>query len=239
MSKKMGCCLKHILRRGQMRKQLACVVFTVLLSTCITSYANINDDRAAISAANDASKDIHLTEALAVFREHSYQSQKDAKPFVDGVLKSARMHAPIRQKPKATEGALLFVSFSMPEPLLLELADEAHALNIPLVIRGLVDNDFKKTIETFARLRDHAEKQHRHFDGLSVDPLWFAQFHIESVPALVLSPSLSACDASRACDPRFDVVYGNSRLKKGLSVIAERGDSASQLARNILEKGHV
>ena len=239
MRKKMGCYLKSLRKHRRMHKQLACVIFSVLISMCITSYANINDDRAAISATSDSSKDILSTESLAVFQERSYQSQKNAKPFVDEVLKSARMHAPIRQKPKATEGALLFVSFSMPEPLLLELADEAYALNIPLVIRGLVDNDFKKTIETFARLRDHAEKQHRHFDGLSVDPLWFAQFHIESVPALVLSPSLSVCDASRACDPRFDVVYGNSQLKKGLSVIAERGDSASHLARNILEKGHV
>jgi len=34
-------------------------------------------------------------------------------------------------------------------------------------------------------------------------------------------------------------VYGNASIKKGLELIAQKGDAAPQLARTILENGHV
>ncbi len=131
---------------------------------------------------------------------------------------------------KKNPAAILFVSFSMPEPLLLNLADEAAAMHIPVVIKGLKNNDFKQTVATFSRLSQQAQKQQLNFKGVSIDPHWFNQFHITAVPALVVSTDAQT----------FDVVYGNASIKKGLELIAQRGEApTARIAKNILEQGHV
>ena len=136
--------------------------------------------------------------------------------------------------------AILFVSFSMPQSLLLSLADQAAQFDIPVVIKGLVNNDFKQTVATFSRLSHEAQKQHLNFKGVSIDPVWFSQFNITAVPALVVSERPARCLASSICaNQPFDVVYGNAQLKKGLEIIADRGEEASSVARKILEQGHV
>ena len=108
------------------------------------------------------------------------------------------------------------------------------------MINGLVEGDFKKTIETFKRLNADAKKQHLHFKGVSIDPVWFTQFHITSVPALVVTELPKACALAQDCEPQpFDVVYGNASLKNALELIAKKGEAAPRRAQVILENGHV
>ena len=155
-------------------------------------------------------------------------------------MKEAKLGLHNTQGPQAAPDAILFVSFSMPESLLLSLSDQAAQFNIPVVIKGLVNNDFKQTVATFSRLSHEAKKQHLNFKGVSIDPVWFTQFNITAVPALVVSYRPASCDTASICvNQPFDVVYGNAQLKKGLEIIAERGESASLVAKKILEQGHV
>lgn len=170
----------------------------------------------------------------------SSQVQSEHKSLVDSLMQSATDGLQSKQKPLGAEGAILFVSFSMPDSLLFALADEAAQFHIPVVINGLVKGDFKKTVETFKRLNDEAQKQHLNFKGVSIDPVWFSQFQITSVPALVVTEPVKACSQGQTCTNQlFDVVYGNASIKKGLEIIAQKGDAAPQLARTILENGHV
>lgn len=160
-------------------------------------------------------------------------------PIAD-VLKSAKASNPLRGPVQSASGAILFVSFSMPESLLFALSDEAAQLHIPVVVNGLVESDFKKTIVTFERLHRHAKKAHLHFEGISIDPVWFQQFQVSSVPALVVTERPTNCQPQTLCENQpFDVVYGNANLKKALALIAEKGDAAPQIAQKILEDGHV
>lgn len=143
-------------------------------------------------------------------------------------------------KEQVVDGAVLFVSFSMPEDLLFSLADEASIFGIPVVLNGLVEGDFKKTIEHFSQLQKEAKKQHRTFSGVSIDPVWFEQFKVQKVPALVVSHRPSSCEAELVCAAQeYDIVYGNASIKDGLKLIARKGGSARALAQAILESGHV
>jgi conjugal transfer pilus assembly protein TrbC len=176
-------------------------------------------------------------ESIELFKDQSLQLQSKHIALMDKLKQSTTEGLKNKQKPQGAQGAVLFVSFSMPDSLLFTLSDEAAQFHIPVVINGLVDGDFKKTIETFKRLNTEAQKQHLNFKGVSIDPVWFSQFHITSVPALVVT---KACSQTTTCTNQpFDVVYGNASIKKGLELISQKGDAAPNLARTILEKGHV
>ena len=170
----------------------------------------------------------------------SAQTQNDNRALIDSFMNEAKLGLQNKQGPQAAPNAILFVSFSMPESLLLTISDQAAQFNIPVVIKGLVNNDFKQTVATFSRLSHEAQKQHLNFNGVSIDPIWFTQFNITAVPALVVSSRSASCLPSSVCaNQHFDVVYGNAELRKGLELIADRGEKASLVAKKILEQGHV
>lgn len=178
--------------------------------------------------------------SLETLKAKSSQTQSEHKSLIDTLMQKSKEGLQSKQKPQGAEGAILFVSFSMPDSLLFALSNEAAQFHIPVVINGLVEGDFKKTIETFKRLNLEAKKQHLNFKGVSIDPVWFNQFQITSVPALVVTQPLKACAQGKNCaNQPFDVVYGNASIKKGLELIAQKGDAAPHRARSILENGHV
>ena len=211
-----------------------------LISCAAACFANTNDDIAAMQKSGRAQAALVSHDRIETLKVLSEQNQSEHKTLIDTLMADAKSSLPDKKQAQAADGAMLFVSFSMPEPLLFALADEAAAYNIPLVINGLVDGDFKQTIDTFARLTANAKKQSMTFQGVSIDPVWFQQFHIEAVPALVVTTRPETCEAQKVCaNQTFDVVYGNAHVKKGLELIAERGESSNKLAQHILEKGHV
>lgn len=177
---------------------------------------------------------------LALVNFCSANTNDDNQALIDAFIKETKLGLHHKQGLQAAPDAILLVSFSMPDSLLLGLANEAAQFNIPMVINGLVNNDFKQTVARFSCLSHEAEKQHLNFKGISIDPVWFSQFNIRAVPALVVSYRPASCQAASVCaNQPFDVVYGNTPLKKCLELIAERGENASLVAKNILEQGHV
>ncbi len=214
-------------------------VLALMVST-VVCFANINDDITTMQKTGRVQAGLVSHGRIETLKVLSEQNQSEQKSLIDTFMADAKSSFPDKQRAQAADGAMLFVSFSMPEPLLFALADEAATYHIPLVVNGLVDGDFKKTIDTFARLTANAKKQSLTFQGISIDPVWFQQFHIESVPALVVTIRPETCDEQTVCiNQSFDVVYGNAHVKKGLELIAERGDAAPKVAKNILEQGHV
>jgi len=216
--------------------------YTLLALLCLLpafSAANTNDAINAYQARGFQQAASIPKATLNALKTTSDEALIEHQPLIAEFLSHARISHPPSKPVQAAPGAILFVSFSMPESLLFALADEAAAFDIPLVVNGLVDNDFKKTIQTFARLNHNAQTQHRSFKGISIDPLWFEQFHITTVPALVLSERPSTCAAQTICaNQPFDVVYGNASIKQSLSLIRDKGDAAPALAKHMLETGH-
>lgn len=109
----------------------------------------------------------------------------------------------------AMKSAQVFVSFSMPEQLLSETLAESARLQIPALLRGLVDNSMPKTVEKIVSLSKKIPNL-----NLQIDPTAFEKYGIQQVPALVV-------DNGQV----FDVLYGNLALRDGLLKIAESGNS--------------
>ena len=104
------------------------------------------------------------------------------------------------------EGLRIFVSFSMPEALLVSLDQQARKIGAKMVIRGLKNNSFK---ETFAYIKSMNEK------GLviDIDPKAFEEFEVTQVPSFVLNDANS-----------FDKLTGNVSMAYALKEFAEKGD---------------
>ena len=122
-----------------------------------------------------------------------------------------------------TEKAIIFVSFSMPDLSLKQIIYDASLYRVPVVIRGLYQNSFRKTIENIFELIKENNK-----GGIAINPRWFKEYDIKAVPAIVVSHGHGT---------KSDVVYGNIPLKKALLIIAERGE-ASSIARDILKRNN-
>lgn len=113
----------------------------------------------------------------------------------------------VSSAPQATEpqGPLLFVSLGMPDSLLQSLLEQAKALQVTVVIRGLYHDSFDATLKRLTELfpKDEADK----FQGIAINPLWFKTYHIDAVPAVVVPHTQ---------DNDFDVIFGNLTLSDAL-----------------------
>lgn len=101
-----------------------------------------------------------------------------------------------------------FVSFSIPEKQLVVLMQAAERNNLPLYIRGLVNDDMKLTAKAIQYLAAKYGIQ-----GINIDPIRFDYYGIQAVPALV-----------KRCGSKFDVVYGNGTITHALELIEQQGE---------------
>lgn len=122
------------------------------------------------------------------------------------------------QKDKPQQGAVYFVSFSIPEEGLKRMLGETRHYGIPATLRGMVNNDLKATADAVLSLvKDGAT------DGVQIDPTLFSQYGIRSVPALVVF-----------CSQGHDIIRGNLRVRQALEKVAATGD-CRQVAQGLLD----
>ncbi|EJA72619.1 conjugal transfer pilus assembly protein TrbC [Salmonella enterica subsp. enterica serovar Newport str. CVM 37978] len=121
------------------------------------------------------------------------------------------------QTEKPASGAVYFVSFSIPEEGLKRMLGETRRYGIPATLRGMLNNDLKATADAVLSLvKDGAT------DGVQIDPTLFSEYHVRSVPALVVF-----------CDRGYDIIRGNLRVKQALEKVATAGD-CRQVATGLL-----
>lgn len=103
--------------------------------------------------------------------------QRSDNHFLDELVRKQQAS----QDGKPRQGALYFVSFSIPEEGLKRMLGETRHYGIPATLRGMVNNDLKTTAEAVLSLvKDGAT------DGVQIDPTLFSQYGIRSVPTLVV-----------------------------------------------------
>ena len=108
----------------------------------------------------------------------------------------------------ATPHAVVFISFSMPNALLMDTLNDSARLHIPVTLNGLYNNSMMETVNRVGVLSNQVPNLQ-----LQIDPTAFERFGIQHVPALVVEEG--------GC---FDVIYGHMPLKDGLSRIASHGE---------------
>ena len=134
--------------------------------------------------------------------------QQSVNQLSDVLRQQQAQHEAAAEK---TPPALYFVSFSIPKEGLQAMLDEAASLKVTATIRGLIDNDFRKTAAQMLELSKQNNKI-----GVQIDPMVFKQFNIQAVPALVVT-----------CPGHYDVISGNIRIRDALRRIAREGDCAA------------
>lgn len=115
--------------------------------------------------------------------------------------------------------AIYFVSLGLPREGLLPMLQDATRYGIPATLRGLVNNDLRQTANAMYELSKTDNNV-----GVQIDPTLFSEYHITTVPALVVT-----------CPGHFDVIRGSLPLQQALEKVAARGDCAAT-ARQLLER---
>ncbi|WP_449632466.1 type-F conjugative transfer system pilin assembly protein TrbC [Rahnella aceris] len=116
---------------------------------------------------------------------------------------------------RPTPQALYFVSLGIPEEGLLPMFADARRFGIPATLRGLLDNDFRKTASVMFELSKKDKEA-----GVQIDPTLYQQYGIKAVPALVVT-----------CQGNYDVLYGSLPVKQALEEVVRRGDCATTAAQ--------
>ncbi len=117
---------------------------------------------------------------------------------------------------------LVFVSLSMPKPLLEQYAEQTAQAGGKLVLQGLVDNSMKKTVAVIG------EMMVKHKANLIVDPTLFNLFQVNSVPFIVVTDGKISPCADTECQrqkPTYDSIYGNISLYYALEKFSSEGDA--------------
>ena len=117
-------------------------------------------------------------------------------------------------------GLLVFVSFTMPEPTLKRLVEQAEKARATLVLRGFIDGSLRETVTRVQRLIGNKKV------AFQIDPQAFDRFAITRTPSFVLvraGARTNSC-ASGQCYPvdAFVVTVGDVSLDYALEHI-ERG----------------
>lgn len=160
------------------------------------------------------------------YKQAANKSSEKHKDIIDDIKKQSFMITnKVTGKSQQTHKApmaIVFVSFSMPDLSLKQIITDAARYHIPVVIRGLIDNSFKKTV---ARIFELIKENNK--GGVSINPIWFKRYSINTVPACVVKSG-----------DNFDVIYGNIKIKNMLEIIASNG-TVGYVAQSILDEGKI
>lgn len=208
----------------------------ILMAASFMAFANTNDVLSTARLKGEVGQEKIEGSRLKAFEK---TAKTNTNLYQDLVEKMRTKHDSSKSHEGNVYDAMLLVSFSIPNALLFSLADEASSYGIPLIIKGLKEDDFKKTVNTFYKLNQKASKEHFNFEGIAIDPFYFQELHIEKVPALVLIERPIQCTPHTTCPAqKFDVVYGNSKISNALELIRDKGELKT-FAKYILDNHHV
>ncbi len=160
----------------------------------------------------------------------AYQSSAQQAVATIPVTHSAQQRARLPQ-------AILFVSLSMPTPLLRDYLREGKRYHIPLVLRGFEQNNLRLTLAHMQRiLQPDSGKSIK--GGFAIDPMWFRCYHIQRVPTLIVNVDANACQHGQLSpNSQYAVIAGNLSLKAMLSQFANQPNAIGNIAKRLQHEG--
>lgn len=165
------------------------------------------------------------------------ESALESKEFQD-VVKTLRVSTlqiqnPIQSSKKNTPAELtLFISFSMGEKALLNLAHEAKLYGVTLVLRGFKDNSYAQTVKALQKIIQETGQ------GFIINPELFSLFSVTAVPTYVLSKPFQLQTQERTFTPLHDRLQGHVSLHYALETFAKEGDLKEE-AHSLLENARL
>lgn len=131
----------------------------------------------------------------------------------------------------------IFVSFSLGEKALLNLAQEAKAYGATLVLRGFKDGSYAQTVKSLQKIVLKTGQ------GVLIDSELFSLFSVTAVPTYVLAKPFQLQAQERIQTPLHDRLQGHVSISYVLEVFAKEGslqeEAHSLLANTQLERGRL
>jgi|GEM_PF-4860099 len=126
----------------------------------------------------------------------------------------------------------IFVSNSMPRPLLKAYSIEARKYNGALVFKGLPDGSFKAMSELVQYLSADLDQEENF--AIQIDDEVFDKFGVTAVPTFVLSQERE-CTEAIGCQNSYDKISGNIGIKAALEKFAQSGELKEASAKILQE----
>jgi type-F conjugative transfer system pilin assembly protein TrbC len=214
------------MRKGKNIKFNKLMLLTIVILMLFGSFnafaGNTNDfiNQVKLNRDKITKEILKSNNAFLDFRKISAKKVTDYQTTIEDIKNKHQGKLKTGRKIRKTEKAIVFVSFSMPELSLKQIIHDAARYRVPVVIRGLYQNSFRKTVEKMFKFVKENKK-----GGIAINPRWFKEYGIKMVPAVVVA---------KEHGPE-DVVYGNIPLKKALLLIVDRGE-LSNVAQSILDR---
>ncbi|MGR5282017.1 type-F conjugative transfer system pilin assembly protein TrbC [Photobacterium damselae] len=148
------------------------------------------------------------------------------KAMAQSLKRQAMARITPNQGEKPQLEVMIFATLGMPEASLRQLLMQASKAKVPVIIRGLYQNDFRQTVTKVQSLitPTHGDSI---LGGIEINPTAFKTFGITQVPAFVVSPK-DHCQTKAPCaSSDFDVIYGNISLPNALELIVQSGRYAA------------
>ena len=122
----------------------------------------------------------------------------------------------------------VFISFSLGEKALLNLAHEVKQFGATLVLRGFKDGSYLKTAQALQQIIQATGQ------GFMIDPELFSLFVVTAVPTYVLSRPFQLNAPGVIQTPLHDRLQGHVSVSYALDVFAKEG-SLKEEAKSLLE----
>ncbi len=161
-----------------------------------------------------------IGQAEQAFKDHANNIEAEKGSILDEVIENIK-NLESEGKKNKNKGILIFVSFSMPQNLLWSYQEQAKEYGARLVIRGLIDNDFKKTVQAM----DLGDGK---IMSLDINPVLFKDYGITKVPSIVIAGE----EGTSRSEDKF---IGSVSIKYVLEESSANGNQ-SDFAKNILKK---
>ncbi len=190
----------------------------------------------------DRQESLSCFQDISKFQTEVLQLQEDSIKKVESLLENSEFQEfvadlqeklPDIQKSKTShqKGELLiFVSWSLGEKALLNLAIDASRYGGTLILRGFIKGSFKKTTQALQKIITKTGQ------GFIVDPELYELFNVTAAPTFILTKPFQVNASERNSTPFHDRLQGDISLHFALERFAKEGD-LKQVAQTLLERG--
>ena len=135
-----------------------------------------------------------------------------------------------RDKQRQFSGLYIFVSRSIPKPLLKNYLREANKYGGVLVLKGLQQGSFKELTKLVTDLTGNNAELQDVAGNIQIDDEAYEKFEVVSVPTIVLSLT-SEYHPNRTTTFKFDKMVGNVGVKSSLEEFSRAGELKEEARR--------
>ena len=221
-----------------MRFNLTIIVLLILGITqasaviaCDNSVCNKNNSSAALIrqvSEKDAKWAADLTSSSIDMMWQNLKSKFESQEQLE--IKTDFKSNSDEERERQFAGLYIFVSTSMPKPLLKSYLQEANKYGGVLVLKGLPQGSFKELTKFVIDLTGNNGNLQEIAANIQIDDEAYEKFKIVSVPTIVLSFD-PEYHQNQSATFKFDKMVGNVGVKYPLEEFSKSGELAVQASR--------